>query len=58
MYDILCDCENIVNFKPLTYISEDLEFEPLTPIMLLCEIKEDGVPDNGQYRCKLFSKNT
>ncbi|GBN97198.1 hypothetical protein AVEN_47318-1 [Araneus ventricosus] len=42
---ILCDCENIINSRPITYISEDLELEPLTPAMFLRDIQESGIPD-------------
>ncbi|GBM60180.1 hypothetical protein AVEN_273496-1 [Araneus ventricosus] len=45
---ILCDCENIINSRPITYISENLELEPLTPAMFLRDIQESGIPDLDQ----------
>ncbi|GFT90076.1 DUF5641 domain-containing protein, partial [Nephila pilipes] len=42
---LLCECESIVNSRPLTYVSDDNELEPLTPSMFLQELKECGVPD-------------
>ncbi|GBN53763.1 hypothetical protein AVEN_128849-1 [Araneus ventricosus] len=45
---ILCDCENIINSRPITYISEDLELEPLTSAMFLRDIQESGNPDLDQ----------
>ncbi|GBM71929.1 hypothetical protein AVEN_163084-1 [Araneus ventricosus] len=45
---ILCDCENIINSRPITYIYEDLELGPLTPAMFLRDIQESGIPDLDQ----------
>ncbi|GBM60060.1 hypothetical protein AVEN_147617-1 [Araneus ventricosus] len=45
---ILCDCENNINSRPITYISEDLELEPLAPAMFLRDIQESGIPDIDQ----------
>ncbi|GFS58391.1 integrase catalytic domain-containing protein [Trichonephila clavipes] len=43
---LLCECEAIVNSRPLTYVSEDSdELQPITPAMFLQEIPEVGVPD-------------
>lgn len=43
---VLCDCEAIVNSRPLTYISNDpKELVPLTPAMFLRDLEESGVPD-------------
>ena len=46
MLSLLCECEAIVNSRPLTYVSEDSdELKPITPAMFLQEIPEVGVPD-------------
>ena len=46
LYTVLCDCEAVVNSRPLTYLSEDAtDFVPLTPSMFLHDIKEVSVPD-------------
>ncbi|GFW34733.1 integrase catalytic domain-containing protein [Trichonephila clavipes] len=43
---VLCDCERVINARPLTYVSEDVDdVSPLTPEMFLQEIPESGVPD-------------
>ncbi|GBL88878.1 hypothetical protein AVEN_158982-1 [Araneus ventricosus] len=44
---ILCDCENIINSRSITSIS-DLELEPLTPAMFLRDIQESGIPELDQ----------
>ncbi|GFV00883.1 integrase catalytic domain-containing protein [Trichonephila clavipes] len=34
MYTVLCDCESLINSRPLTYVTDDVEdLEPLTPAM-------------------------
>ncbi|GFU32443.1 integrase catalytic domain-containing protein, partial [Trichonephila clavipes] len=41
LYTVLCDCESIINCRPLTYVSENPEeLIPLTPSMFL--IRRDG----------------
>lgn len=46
MTTVLCDCESIINSRPLTYISEsDSDFVPLSPSLFLQDLKEIGVPD-------------
>ncbi|KAG8186533.1 hypothetical protein JTE90_023959 [Oedothorax gibbosus] len=43
---VSCDCEQVVNTRPLTYVSEDVDVvAPLTPSMFLHEVKTSGVPD-------------
>ncbi|GBN15008.1 hypothetical protein AVEN_78237-1 [Araneus ventricosus] len=43
---VLCDCERVINSRPLTYVSEDVDdVSPLTPEMFLREIPEFGVAD-------------
>ena len=47
MNTILCDCESIVNSRPITYMPDDKEglLLALTPEMFLKDIREDNVPD-------------
>ncbi|GFW94007.1 integrase catalytic domain-containing protein [Trichonephila clavipes] len=46
MYMVLCDCESLINSRPLTYVTDDVEdLEPLTPAMFLQDIREVGVPE-------------
>ena len=43
---VLCDCEAVVNSRPLTYISSDVEdLAPLTPSMFLREQADASVQD-------------
>ncbi|XP_015123154.1 uncharacterized protein LOC107045388 [Diachasma alloeum] len=43
---ILCDCEAIINARPLTYLAEDPEqLVPLSPDMFLRDLPDYGVPD-------------
>ncbi|GBN54829.1 hypothetical protein AVEN_149672-1, partial [Araneus ventricosus] len=43
---VLCDCESVINGRPLTYVSDDTsDLEPLTPSMFLQEVREVGIPD-------------
>ncbi|GFX57539.1 DUF5641 domain-containing protein [Trichonephila clavipes] len=49
MYTVLCDCESLINSRPLTYVTDDVEdLEPLTPAMFLQDIREVGVPELDQ----------
>lgn len=46
LYTVLCDCESILNSRPLTYVSEDMDdLTPITPSMFLGDIKEYTTPD-------------
>ncbi|XP_055941739.1 uncharacterized protein LOC129971787 [Argiope bruennichi] len=46
MITVLCDCESIINSRPLTYISKrDTDFVPLSPSLFLQDIREVGMPD-------------
>ena len=46
MITILCDCEALINSRPLTYVSSDSsDLMTLTPNMFLQGIREIGVPD-------------
>ncbi|GFU31946.1 integrase catalytic domain-containing protein [Trichonephila clavipes] len=43
---VLCECEHVINSRPLTYISEDVNnLSPLTPAMFLQEIETSDVTD-------------
>ncbi|XP_055927956.1 uncharacterized protein LOC129959159 [Argiope bruennichi] len=43
---ILCDCEAVINSRPLTYLSEDPnDLIPLTPSMFIQDIPTVGVPE-------------
>lgn len=45
MATILCDCEAVINSRPLTYLSEDAEdLCPLTPAMFIQDNQEVGTP--------------
>ncbi|GFV20010.1 DUF5641 domain-containing protein [Trichonephila clavipes] len=49
MYTVLCDCESLINSRPLTYVTNDVEdLEPLTPAMFLQDIREVGVLELDQ----------
>ncbi|KAJ8985568.1 hypothetical protein NQ317_011530 [Molorchus minor] len=49
----VCDCESVVNSRPLTYISENsADMIPLSPAMFLHEIIEVGVPDIDAVKAK------
>ncbi|KAG8172925.1 hypothetical protein JTE90_011271 [Oedothorax gibbosus] len=43
---VLCEAQNIVNLRPLTYLSEDVEdLQPLTTSLFLNGPRESSVPD-------------
>ncbi|GFS86575.1 integrase catalytic domain-containing protein [Trichonephila clavipes] len=49
VYTVLCDCKSLINSRPLTYVTHDVEdLEPLTPAMFLQEIREIGVQELDQ----------
>ncbi|XP_071652825.1 uncharacterized protein [Temnothorax longispinosus] len=49
LYTTLCDCEAIVNSRPITYLSEDSgQLAPLTPSMFIQDVQESGLPDLDQ----------
>ena len=57
MYTVLCDCESVINSRPLTYLSEDsTDLIALTPAMFLQDIKEVGVPDIDKVESADMSK--
>ena len=58
IYTGLCDSEAIINSRPLTYLSDDLEdLKPLSPSLFLQKIKEIGVPDCDMFTNQKFILN-
>ncbi|GFT64242.1 DUF5641 domain-containing protein [Nephila pilipes] len=54
---ILCDCEQIINSRPITHVSEDnRDPAPLTPMMFLQELPSSGIPDIDSVDSKLLSR--
>lgn len=54
---LLCDCERVINMRPLTYVSEDIhDITPLTPEMFLRDSHEAGVPDWDVIDREMLSK--
>ncbi|GBO25679.1 hypothetical protein AVEN_62660-1 [Araneus ventricosus] len=55
----LCECEKVVNSRPLTYLSEDMQDDtPITPAMFLfdistTEVKDLDVRDANHFRKRL-----
>lgn len=46
MTTVLCDCESVINSRPLTYLYEsEAELIALTPNHFLHDLKDSGVPD-------------
>lgn len=46
MITVLCDCESLLNSRPLTYVSNDPnDLQTLSPSMFLNEIKTNETPD-------------
>ncbi|GBN01197.1 hypothetical protein AVEN_82040-1 [Araneus ventricosus] len=46
LYTVICDCESIINCRPLTYVSENPEeFIPLIPSMFLIENRSSNTRD-------------
>ena len=46
MSTILCECEALMNARPLTYISNNTDdLVPLMPAKFLQDVQETGVPD-------------
>ncbi|GBN82784.1 hypothetical protein AVEN_143835-1 [Araneus ventricosus] len=44
MYTVLCNCEAILNDRPLTVVSEDSSLTAITPANFLREIRNNSVP--------------
>ncbi|GFY67626.1 uncharacterized protein TNIN_334161 [Trichonephila inaurata madagascariensis] len=54
---ILCDCESIIDCRPLTYVSEDPEeLIPLTPAMFLGESHSYSVSDIEELDSQNYQK--
>lgn len=64
MLTLLCDCEAVINSRPLTYLSDDSsDLAAITPAMFLFDLEEVGVPEYDlmtidfkhrlKYRCDL-----
>ncbi|GFX65966.1 integrase catalytic domain-containing protein [Trichonephila clavipes] len=47
---LVCECESVMNSRPLTYISEEQELKTSTPSMFLQDIPLNGVPDMDQIQ--------
>ncbi|GBM09543.1 hypothetical protein AVEN_100449-1 [Araneus ventricosus] len=45
MVTVLCDCEVLINSRPLTYVSESEHLMPISPSSFLQDIKEGSTPD-------------
>lgn len=57
MNTVLCDCEAVINSRPLTYLTEETgEAAAITPAMFLQDIREEGIPDLDQIGKSSFSK--
>lgn len=48
IHGVLCECEAIVNSRPLTYLSEISDYVALTPAMFMQDIKSIGVSENDE----------
>ncbi|GFW65138.1 putative pro-pol polyprotein [Trichonephila clavipes] len=47
---LVCECESVMNSRPLTYISEEKELKTLTTSMFLQDIPLNDVPDLDQIQ--------
>lgn len=45
---LICECESVMNNRPLTYVSEEQELKTLTPSMFLQNLPLNDVPDLDQ----------
>lgn len=53
-YTVMCDCEAILNSRPLTLISEDTnDLIPITPALFLGNIKEYGTLETPEIQTAL-----
>ncbi|GBL62038.1 hypothetical protein AVEN_34308-1 [Araneus ventricosus] len=57
LYTEICDCESIINCRPLTYVSENPEeLIPLTPSMFLIENRSSNTGDIEQLNSSSLNK--
>ncbi|GFV94143.1 integrase catalytic domain-containing protein [Trichonephila clavipes] len=57
LYTVLCDCESIINCRPLTYGSENPEeLIPLTPSMFLISNKNSNIEDIEELNSNSLNK--
>ncbi|GFT72888.1 integrase catalytic domain-containing protein [Trichonephila clavipes] len=57
LYTVLCDCESIINCRPLTYVSENPEeLIPLTPSMFLISNKNSNIEDIEELNANSLNK--
>ncbi|KAG8187196.1 hypothetical protein JTE90_020065 [Oedothorax gibbosus] len=56
---VLCEAESLINSRPMTYISEDVDdLKVLSPSMFLNEIEEFGVADFEEIDAKRMNTTT
>ncbi|XP_072389391.1 uncharacterized protein [Diabrotica undecimpunctata] len=53
---VICDCEAIINSRPLTSSNDPNDLIPLTPMMFLRDQTESGVPDCDAVDQKALSR--
>ncbi|GFW22874.1 integrase catalytic domain-containing protein [Trichonephila clavipes] len=57
LYTVLCDCESVINCRPLTYVSENPEeLIPLTPSMFLISNKNSNIEDIEELNSNSLNK--
>lgn len=57
MSTVLCDCEQLLNLRPLTYLSEDPEeLREITPMMFLNEARSSEVIDLDKIESNAFGE--
>ncbi|GFW30301.1 integrase catalytic domain-containing protein [Trichonephila clavipes] len=57
LHTVLCDCESIINCRPLTYVSENPEeLIPLTPSMFLVSNKNSNIEDIEELNSNSLNK--
>ena len=54
---VLCDCESVINSRPLTYVSEDIkDLVPITPSMFLLDLQGSGLADCDAVDAGCFNR--